>query len=97
MRGSYRSARIPLALIYGGLVLGIAANLPWVLGGPDLPSEVALTMTMGAVALCLSSWYLPGVELLRPDEKPRWSRWSKGIIFALLVPIIVNLISGQIG
>jgi hypothetical protein len=96
LRSSYRSAFISVVLTFSGVILATAWSLFQVLAGWVPPLGVNLTILTTTSALCLNQMYLPGVELLRPDEKPRWSRWSKFIILLVLVPIVVDLISSHI-
>ena len=97
LRSSYRSAFISVVLTFSGAILATAWILFEVLAGWGPPLGVNLTVLMTTSALSMNQMYLPGVELLRPDEKPRWSRWSKFMILLVLVPIVVNLISSHIG
>lgn len=97
LRSSYRSAFVFVVLTFSGVILATAWILFEVLAGWAPPLGVSLTILMTTSALCMNQVYLPGVELLRPDENPRWSRWSKFMILLVLVPIVVNLISSEIG
>lgn len=86
------SSRIVPALQIGSWIVCLALVVEALLY-ELVPLGVWIALLGAALAMSLSPFYLPSVELLRPDQKPRWSRWSKLIILAIVVPIIVNLIT----
>lgn len=74
-------------LLAGGVIDLIAIGLSRV----EQTQPVAVGLYLIAALLFFHPLYLPNVELLRPHQKTRWSRWSRYVLALLTAWLIGSL------